>query len=100
MQPLTLQRPALAALCRQHHVQRLAAFGSVLTPAFGPESDVDFVATFEPMPVEDYADNYLALKFALEQLLQRPVDLLEAQALRNPYFRAQVEATQRIIYER
>ena len=97
---LTIHRPALAALCRQHHVQRLAAFGSVLTSAFGPESDVDFVATFEPMPVEEYADNYLALKFALEQLLRRPVDLLEAQALRNPYFRAQVEATQQVIYER
>ena len=99
MLPLTAHRPALAALCRRYHVQRLAAFGSVLTPAFGPESDVDFVAAFQPMPVEDYADNYLALKFALERELQRPVDLLEAQALRNPYFRAQVEATQQVIYE-
>ena len=98
MQPLTTHRPALAALCRQHHVQRLAAFGSVLTPAFGPDSDVDFVAAFEPMPVEDYADNYLSLKFALEQVLQRPVDLLEPQALRNPYFSAQVMATQQVIW--
>ena len=100
MQPLTPHQSVLAALCRRHHVQRLAAFGSVLTPAFGPDSDVDFVAAFEPMPVEDYADNYLSLKFALEQVLQRPVDLLEAQALSNPYFRAQVEATQQVIYER
>lgn len=51
MHPLTRHQSALAALCRQHHVQRLAAFGSVLTPAFGPDSDVDFVAAFEPMPV-------------------------------------------------
>ncbi|GAB3667780.1 hypothetical protein GCM10027594_33690 [Hymenobacter agri] len=81
-------------------MQRLAAFGSVLTPAFGPASDVDLVAAFELMPVEEYADNYLALKSALEKELQRPVDLLEAQALRNPYFRAQVQATQQVIYER
>ncbi|HEX8656791.1 MAG TPA: nucleotidyltransferase domain-containing protein [Hymenobacter sp.] len=100
MHPLTPHQPTLAALCQQHHVQRLAAFGSVLTPAFGPDSDVDFVAAFEPMPVEEYADNYLSLKFALEQVLKRSVDLLEAQALRNPYFRAQVEATQQVIYER
>lgn len=52
------------------------------------------------MPVEEYADNYLALKFALAQALQRPVDLLEAQALHNPYFRAQVERTQQVVYER
>ena len=100
MQPLTSHQSALAALCRQHHVRRLTAFGSVLTPAFNTASDVDLVATFEPMPVEEYADNYLALRFALEQVLQRPVDLLEAQALRNPYFRAQVEATQQVVYER
>lgn len=52
------------------------------------------------MPVEGYADNYLKLNFALEQVLRRPVDLLEKQALRNPYFLAQVEATQQVIYER
>lgn len=100
MFPFTPYRPALTALCRQHRVQRLTAFGSVLTPAFGPASDVDLVATFEPMPVEEYADNYLALKFALEDVLQRPVDLLEVQALRNPYFRARIEATQQVVYER
>ena len=78
VQPLTPHKTALTTLCRQYHVQRLANFGSVLTPAFGPNSDVDFVAAFESMPVGDYADNYLALRFALEQVLQRPVDLLES----------------------
>ena len=37
------------------------------------------------MPVEDYAGNYLALKIALEQVLQRPVDLLKAHALCTLY---------------
>ena len=95
-----LPQAAIAALCRQHRVRRLAAFGSVLTPAFGPASDVDLVVTFEPMLVEDYADNYLDLKFSLEETLGRPVDLLEAQALRNPYFQAEVVRTQRVVYER
>lgn len=95
-----LPQLAVAALCRQYKVRRLAAFGSVLTPAFGPASDVDLVASFEAMPVEEYPDNYLAFKLALEQLLQRPVDLLEAQSLRNPYFRAQLERTQLVVYER
>lgn len=97
---LTTHKPAIAALCRQYRVRQLVVFGSVLTPAFGPESDVDLVAAFEPMPAGEYADNYLALKFELEKVLQRPVDLLEAQALRNPYFRAQVERTQQVVYER
>ncbi|TDN36491.1 nucleotidyltransferase family protein [Hymenobacter sp. UV11] len=95
-----LPQLAVAALCRQYRVRRLAVFGSMLTPAFGPASDVDLVAAFEPMPVEEYADNYLALKFSLEETLGRSVDLLEAQALRNPYFQAEVARTQRVVYER
>ncbi|SMC00105.1 DNA polymerase beta domain protein region [Hymenobacter roseosalivarius DSM 11622] len=89
---------AINALCRQHQVRRLFVFGSVLTSAFGPDSDIDLLAEFEPMPVEEYADNYFSLKFALEELLKRPVDLLEAQAVRNPYFRQQLEATQQLVY--
>ncbi len=95
-----LPQLAVAALCRQYKVRRLTAFGSVLTPAFGPDSDVDLVVAFEPMPIEEYADNYLTLKVALEMTLGRPVDLLEAQALRNPYFQAEVAHTQQVVYER
>ncbi len=98
MQALPFSNAAVARLCRQHRVRRLAAFGSVLTPDFNSGSDVDLVAEFEPMPLELYADNYLALKSGLEALVNRPVDLLEAQALRNPYLRAQIERTQQLVY--
>ena len=73
-------------------------FGSVLTTAFRPDSDVDLVVEFEPMPLEEYADSYFRFKFALEDLLGRPVDLLEAQSIRNPYFRQRLEATQKLLY--
>ena len=89
---------AIKQLCQQHRVRRLLVFGSVLTAAFRPDSDIDLVAEFEPLPLEDYADNYFRFKFALEELLGRPVDLLEAQAIRNPYFRQQLEATQQLLY--
>jgi uncharacterized protein len=98
MQQLPLYSEALKHLCQQYRVRRLMVFGSVLTDAFRPDSDVDLVAEFEPMPLEDYADNYFRFKFALEALLGHPVDLLEAQAVRNPYFRQQLEATQQLLY--
>ena len=86
------------ALCRRYRVQRLAAFGSVLTAAFNEESDVDFIVTFEPMPLEEYPENYCDLKDALQALFGRPVDLLEAQAIRNPYLKAELDATQKVVY--
>ena len=88
----------LPALCRRHRVQRLAAFGSVLTAAFNEESDVDFIVTFEPMPLEEYAANYCDLKDALEALFSRSADVLEAQARRNPYLQAELDATQQIVF--
>jgi predicted nucleotidyltransferase len=64
-------------LCVQHHVKKLYVFGSVLNDDFTSESDIDFIVDFEPLDVNQYADNYFNLKFALEDTLHQPVDLLE-----------------------
>lgn len=37
---LSIDRDAVSAFCRRHHITRLALFGSVLRDDFGPESDV------------------------------------------------------------
>jgi uncharacterized protein len=38
---------ALEEACSRHHIRRLSAFGSVLRPDFGPQSDVDLLVEFE-----------------------------------------------------
>ncbi len=83
----------LPPLCEKYHVERLYAFGSVLTDRFGPDSDVDLIVSFDDMPVEEYADNYFDFKFSLQDILNRPIDLLEQQAIRNPYFLQVVDRT-------
>lgn len=99
--PLTLieqKAPAIKTLCESHKVRRLYAFGSVLTNAFSSLSDVDLMVDFKPMDVARYAENYFSLKFALEDALQRPIDLLEEKALRNPFFKKAVEEQRLLIY--
>ena len=85
-------------LCAQHKVRRLYAFGSVLTDHFNKNSDIDFIVDFEPLDVRQYADNYFDFKFALEDTLRRPVDLLEERTIKNPYFRKVVENQRQLIY--
>jgi len=85
-------------LCAQHKVKHLYAFGSVLTEKFNPKSDVDFMVDFEPVEIEQYADNYYSLKFSLEEMFDRPVDLLEESAIKNPYFKQVVDAQRQLIY--
>ena len=88
----------LADLCSQHHVKTLHAFGSVLSDKFSEQSDVDLIVAFNNIPVEDYADNYFDFKFSLQDVFNRPVDLLEEQAIRNPYFRQNIDNNKQMIY--
>ena len=85
-------------LCNDHAVAKLSVFGSVLTDQFNDDSDIDFLVSFDNVPIEDYADNYLQLSMALSQLLGREIDLVEDKAIRNPIFRSNVDRTKVQIY--
>lgn len=88
------------ALCSKYKVKDLYAFGSILTDRFNESSDVDMVVIFDRdlMSPGEYADIYFGLKFALEDLFHRDVDLVEYEAIRNPYFKEEVDQTKRAIY--
>ena len=76
----------ISKLCATHNVKSLYAFGSALTDKFNANSDIDFIVNFNPVDLNDYADNYYNLKFFLQDILRRDIDLLEEQAIKNPYF--------------
>jgi len=79
-------------------VKSLYAFGSVLSDHFNAESDIDLIVDFASMEVEDYADNYFDFKFSLQDLFKRPIDLLEEKAIKNPYFRENVNQKRQLVY--
>ena len=90
----------IIALCEKHKVLQLYVFGSALTRRFNKDSDVDFTVIFdrEALPLMVYGDNYFSFKFALEDLLKRDVDLVEYNAVRNPYFKEELDETKQLIY--
>ncbi len=85
-------------LCRKHNVSELFVFGSVLGDSFNEGSDIDFIVDFSDISLEEYADNYFDLKFSLEELLKRDVDLLEKKAIRNPYLKESIDSTKQLVY--
>lgn len=60
-------------------VKRLALFGSAARNEASDSSDLDFLVEFE----QKSFDNYMELKFYLEDLFGRPVDLVLADAIKN-----------------
>ena len=85
-------------LCLKHKVGKLFAFGSILTNRFHEDSDIYFLVDFAGVDLYDYADNYFDLKFSLESLFCRKVDLLENKAIQNPYLRNSIDSTKQLIY--
>ena len=89
---------AIRRACERHGVTRLRIFGSATTEHFDPQaSDVDFLVDFAPDNPNLFHD-YFELKFELEKITGRPVDLVDASAVRNPYFRASAFSTAEELY--
>ena len=88
-------------ICHKFGVKKIYAFGSVITNRFDPEkSDLDFVVEMEEMPPLIRGEKLIALWEALEDLFYRKVDLITDQSIKNPYLRANINKTKRLIYDR
>ena len=99
MNTLSVYKNEINALCANHKVRSLYAFGSVLTPNFNTNSDIDLIVDFKEIDVKDYADNYFDFKFSLQDIFNRPVDLLEEQAIKNPYFKEGLNKKKVLVYK-
>lgn len=92
-------RPDIERLCLRYHVKYLAVFGSAISGAFSPESDVDLLVEFDGgLSAREYSSDYFGLKAGLENILGRDVDLVTVNSLTNPYFRDAVMSEQQTVY--
>lgn len=100
---LVLDQPQLDAIadaCRQHQVLRMHLFGSALRDDFDPtRSDLDMLVEFQPIESGSLVQAYFGLERQLASITGKPVDLVMADAVRNPYVRRDIEASKQLIYE-
>lgn len=98
MNPLTLNIDKIKALCDKYHVKTLFAFGSVTRNELKANSDIDLVVDIESNDPLSYSDDYFGLKFQLELLLKRQIDLLELRAIKNQYLKDNIENSKVLVY--
>jgi predicted nucleotidyltransferase len=100
MHPLIAEKqPEIEVLCRRFRVTRLELFGSATGIDHAEEdSDFDFLVDFDLSGEVKALDAYFGLKEGLQALLGRRVDLVMPSALRNPYFRAEVDRQRKPLY--
>ena len=87
-------------LCQSHRVDKVYAFGSSITEHFDPQtSDIDVVVKIDIDDPADRGEALLSFWDKLEALFQRKVDLLTEDSIRNPYLKASINRTKKLIYD-
>lgn len=94
------KKDELARLCRRYEVARLEVFGSAASGAQfdARTSDADFLVEFDADSKMAPFDQFFNFADALRNTLGRPVDLLESSAVSNPYLRAAIDKSRKLIY--
>jgi len=94
---INFKRERIEAFCRKWKIKGLALFGSVLREDFSPDSDIDVLLSFEPGGGIDF-DNRVDIQDELAEIFGRQVDLVEREAVRNPFRRHNILTTREVVY--
>ena len=100
MKMIEMNMDKIVALCKKYKVAKLWVFGSILTPRFNDESDVDFIVDFDEKQIEllDYADNFFDFIHEIEDVVGRKVDRVVNKSIKNRFFRAEVDETRKLLW--
>src|SRR3990172_12783062 len=92
-----IPRKKIVDFCQHWGVVEFSLFGSVLREDFRSDSDVDVLVTFSKEAQISLFD-LVQMKLDLEKIFHRPVDVVEKEALENPFRKREILKTARVIY--
>jgi predicted nucleotidyltransferase len=92
-----IPRKKISEFCRRWEVVEFSLFGSALRNDFRPDSDVDVLVTFSKDAQISLFD-LVQMKLDLEKIFHRPVDIIEKDALENPFRKREILRTAQVIY--
>ncbi|HEY9073229.1 MAG TPA: nucleotidyltransferase family protein [Desulfobaccales bacterium] len=87
----------IEGFCRKWKIKEFALFGSVLREDFRPDSDIDVLVSFQPGGGIDF-DNRMEMQDELAEIFGREVDLVEKEAVRNPFRRHNILTTIEVVH--
>jgi predicted nucleotidyltransferase len=97
LQKYDIPEEKLIDFCHRWRIVEMGFFGSILREDFSEQSDVDVLVSFAPNSSWTLLD-LVAMQDELSDLLGRKVDLVEREALRNPFRRKEILRTVELVY--
>jgi predicted nucleotidyltransferase len=84
-------------LCKKYLINELSIFGSSIREDFTQNSDVDILVSFDNNSEISLFD-IMDLESEFSKLLNREVDIVEKESLKNPIRKEKILSTREIIY--
>ena len=94
---IDIPKDKIADFCRRWKVRELSLFGSAIREDARPDSDIDVLVSFtEDAPWSVF--DLIEMTGELKTFFGREVDLVEKEALRNPFRRHSILTNREVIY--
>lgn len=94
------KRNDIIEVCKLLQVDKMYAFGSVVTQQFNDDSDIDILISFSnKLSIEQYTNNYFKLHYKLREIFNRDIDIITERSLSNPYFIESINENKVLLYE-
>lgn len=94
---IDIPQDQIERFCRRWKIREFALFGSVLRDDFRPDSDVDVLVSFEGGGGITF-NNRVKMLDELTAIFGREVDIVEKNAIRNPFRRHEILTTKEVVY--
>ena len=94
---IAVDRARIEQFCWKWRVKELSIFGSALRDDFGPDSDVDVLVVYED-DAEWSLFDHIDAEDELRAIFGRDVDLVEKDAIRNPFRRHHILNNREVIH--
>ena len=87
----------IVQLCKKYFIKELSIFGSSIRDDFTLNSDVDILISFDKNSEITLFD-IMDLEKDFSKLINKEVDIVEKEALKNPIRKSQIMSTREVIY--
>lgn len=94
---ITLNNNDIAVLCKKYSINELSIFGSSIRDDFNQNSDIDILVSFDKN-AEITLFDIMELEKEISKLVNREVDVVEKESLKNPIRKNRILSTREIIY--
>jgi predicted nucleotidyltransferase len=94
---ISLDENVIGKIARKYHIKIVYVFGSALGNDFNETSDIDLLITFEATAHPSLFD-LVELKAEFEHVLGHNVDIVEKEAIKNPFRKKEIIKTAKVLY--